>query len=464
MWAVEKDPALRSDFTNVTVLDRPPDESRLRAKLEQAVTEIPRLAQRVVTPPLRIAPPEWRPDPQFDLDYHVRRVAAPAPGGQRQLLDVAAMAAATPFDRSRPLWEFTVVEGLEGGRAALLQKMHHTITDGVGGVKLSLNLLDFERDPEPEEPEPLGDAQAAARDADEARRAADAADPVDRTTPADVIADAVLFTLREQIERARRGIESAARVLARPNDARRGLGDAVSTARSLRDQFVLEPSRSEVLRARSLGRRYESMQVSLSAAKRAAAALGGSVNDLFVTAISGALGAYLDRMGNPTDELRMAMPVNLRTGDEETAGNFFAPVRMLVPTTPKDPAARFDAVHGVLHGIRDDPGLTATWSLAALMAPLPTALLVAVARSQARTIDFATSNLRGSPVDLYLAGSRIEANYPMGPRAGCAVNVTLLSYRDSLDLGFNIDPVAVTDTHTFLECAREAFDDLLSAA
>src|SRR5712692_7442178 len=164
MWAVEKDPALRVDFTNVTVLERPPDAARLRAKVERALEEIPRLAHRVVTPPFRLAPPEWRPVHDLDLDYHVRTVAVPAPGGLRQLLDLAATVAAAPLDRSRPLWEFTVVEGIEGGRAALLQKVHHTITDGVGGVKLSLSLLDFEPDP-PEAPE-TSPIQRIAADAD----------------------------------------------------------------------------------------------------------------------------------------------------------------------------------------------------------------------------------------------------------------------------------------------------------
>ncbi len=98
-----------------------------------------------MSPPLRIAPPEWRTDPTIDLDYHLRRVALPEPGSMRDLLDVAATLTATPLDRSRPLWEFTLLEGLADGRSALLQRVHHTVTDGVGGLKLSLSLVDFER-------------------------------------------------------------------------------------------------------------------------------------------------------------------------------------------------------------------------------------------------------------------------------------------------------------------------------
>ena len=150
MWAAEKDPSLRSDFLNLTLLDRVPDGGRLRAKVEQALATLPRLTERVVSPPLRIAPPEWRADPTLDLDYHLRRVALPDSGSMRNLLDVAATLSSTPLDRSRPLWEFTLIEGLEDGRAALLQRVHHTVTDGVGGLKLSLSLVDFERDPVPD--------------------------------------------------------------------------------------------------------------------------------------------------------------------------------------------------------------------------------------------------------------------------------------------------------------------------
>jgi hypothetical protein len=169
-------------------------------------------------------------------------------------------------------------------------------------------------------------------------------------------------------------------------------------------------------------------------------------------------------MGEPCDELRMAMAVSLRAHGGEAAGNSFAPSRVLVPVGPKDPAARFARVAERLTEVRQEPALGAVGSLAGLLAPLPTSVLVALTRSQARTIDFATSNLRGSPVDLYVGGARIAANFPMGPRAGCALNVTLLSYKGSLDMGINLDPAAVTDPDALLECLDESFADLVGAS
>jgi diacylglycerol O-acyltransferase len=446
MWAVDKDPALRSDFTNITVVDSQPDEGRLRAKIDAALEEIPRLRQRVVSPPLRLAPPEWRDDPTLDLDYHLRKVAVPAPGGTRELLDLAAAVSAAPLDRSRPLWEFTLVEGLDGGRAALLQKVHHAVTDGVGGLRLSLSLVDFEPDAPTAEP-------ATGR-------------TVPRTTPIGVLGDALRYSAGRQARRARQGLQSAAHFVSHPNEVGRELTGAAELAASVRRQvLVTEPARSSLLRHRSLGRRFEVVQVPLEPAKRAAAALGGTINDVFVTAVAGALGSYHDRMGEPCDELRMAMPVSLRSDGSEVEGNNnFAPSRVLVPVLPKDPARRFARVRERVRGVRHERALGAAGSLAGLVAPLPTSLLVALTRSQARTIDFATSNLRGSPVDLYLGGTRIAASFPMGPRTGCALNVTLLSYRDSLDLGINLDPAAVTDPGALVECLEESFADLLGVA
>lgn len=464
MWTVEKDPALRSDFLNVTILEHKPDEERLRAKLEAALDEIPRLTQRVVSPPLRIAPPAWRPDPDFDLDYHVRKVALPAPGGRRELLDLSAAVAAAPLDRSRPLWEFTLVEGLDGGGAAILQKVHHTVTDGVGGIKLSLSLVDFEPNP-PDAPTTETPVRRIVAEVKANERHAGVVDPIDRTTPADVLRDGLAFMVRAQISRARGAIDAALGLVAHPDRAGRGVSDAVALARSVRRQvLVTEPARSPLMTARSSRRRFETFRAPLDDARTVANRLGGTVNDVFVTGVTGALGLYHDRMGTPSDELRMAMPISTRRDDESTGSNQFAPTRVIVPVQPKDPHERFRLVHDRLSALRDEPAIAAAGSLAGLLAPVPTALLVALTRSQARTIDFATSNLRGSPVDLYVGGARIEANYPMGPRTGCALNVTLLSYKGSLDMGLNIDPAAITDAPALLDCFSESFDDLLAVA
>ncbi|HEY4377534.1 MAG TPA: wax ester/triacylglycerol synthase domain-containing protein, partial [Acidimicrobiales bacterium] len=146
MWNLEKDPHLSSTFANLTLFDQAPDMDRLRRRLARAAQVVPRLRRRVVPAFGRLAPPAWVDDPDFDLDHHIRHTALPPGSGQQALLDLAAHLVLTPFDRSRPLWEFHVIEGLPDGKAAMVQKMHHTITDGEGGIRMSLEFIDMERD------------------------------------------------------------------------------------------------------------------------------------------------------------------------------------------------------------------------------------------------------------------------------------------------------------------------------
>jgi WS/DGAT/MGAT family acyltransferase len=446
MWAVEKDPALRSDFCNLTVLESSPDPDRLRAKLDDALRAIPKLGQRVVSAPLRIVPPMWVDDPDLDLDYHVRRVAAPEPGGMRELLEVCAALAEAPFDRSRPLWEFTVVDGLSGGRTAMLQKMHHTITDGVGGLKLSLALVDFEAKP--------------ARPTDELHDDGAARD-VSRPSPLGVLRDAVGDAVGRHVATGRSVAATAGHVVTHPTEAPANARGALRFAGSLRRQVLVTGSaRSSVLTGRSLRRHLEVFTVALPVARAAAKRFGGTLNDVFVTGVTGGLGRYAHKLGGTADELRMAMPVSTRERGEQAA-NRFVPTRLLVPTDPDDVATRFATISERLRDTREEPALSAAELLAGFASGLPTSMLVAATHSQTRTIDFATSNLRGSPVPLYLAGARILANYPFGPRTGCALNVTLLSYCDELHMGLNIDPAAVTDVPLLMDCIDESFTELL---
>src|ERR1700712_844191 len=164
MWRLETDPYLSSAFSNITILDRAPDMDRVLRRLERATLAFPRLRHRVQPTPANLSAPTWVDDANFDLRFHVRHIAVPKPGTMRQLLDIATLIANDPFDRTRPLWQFVVIDGLRGGKSALITKLHHTIIDGEGGVKLSLEYLDFERDgPEPEPiavtEEPEGEAE-----------------------------------------------------------------------------------------------------------------------------------------------------------------------------------------------------------------------------------------------------------------------------------------------------------------
>jgi diacylglycerol O-acyltransferase len=456
MWMLEADPELRSDLVCVTLLDTAPDEDRLRSKVAAAVADIPRMRQRVVAPPLRLAAPEWSPV-AVDSSYHLQKVALPAPGGLRELLDLAAAIGAAPFDPDRPLWQFFLVEGFqgdEGASAALIEKLHHSMTDGVRGLRLSLHLVDTRRDPDadvPVEPPAAGGP------------------PIRDRSQIEITRDAVLSSTARNLRRVRGLAGAGAQLVRHPSRLPGTVGAVITVGGSIRRQLlVLGSARSPVTTGRSADRRFAVLTVPFAPAKQAAAVLGGSLNDHFVTAVARALGRYheehqQDEDAEPVDELRMAMPVNLTPG-ERGAGNHFAPARVIVPIRPVDPAILFARVRRALRPARDEPALRLTDELAGLAMVLPAPLLVATFRSQARTIDFAASNLRGSPVPLYVGGSRIVANFPFGPRTGCALNVSLMSYAGELQIGCNIDPVAIEDADHLVELLAESFDRLLAFA
>lgn len=443
MWTLEKDPVLRSSFLQVTVLDRPPDLGRLRRRMARATCAIPRLRERVVSPPARLGPPRWAADPAFDLDYHVRHLGLPAPGTLRQLLDLAAGFYEGPFDRARPLWQMAVVEGLEGGRAALLVKMHHTITDGVGGVRLSMEFLDLERDAPDPPPLPEPTPTAAPRGLA-------------------LLGVSAGHLARRQVGIARRLLADGLGLATRPARLPRVAGGAAATLQSvLRQALVTDHARSPLWRGRATGNhRFEALSFDLDGVRRAAKALGGTVNDLFVAAVAGGAGAYHAALGAPVTELRMAMPVN-RRDDRSAGGNAFSPSRVLVPTLP-DPRARFAAVRERLARVKREPALAVAEGVAGLLNALPVSLLVRAARHQAATVDFATSNLRGAPFDLFVAGAEVLANHPMGPTAGVAFNATVMSYRDRFDVGLNVDAGAVQDPALLAHCITDAFGELLA--
>lgn len=447
MWGLEADPMLSSTFANLSWLDGPPDPERLRARMWRATREIPRLRRRVVGGFGPLAP-HWEDDPDFDLDRHLRWTTLPAGATDADVRALAVELAAAPFDRERPLWEFVVVEGLPGGRAAMVQKLHHTITDGEGGIRMSLAFIDLERDGP--EPPPLDDGPPP---------------PADRR-PWDGAVDAALDLARRNAQGARRLVESATDLARDPLHVASVLAElpaetAATTRSMVRQLAVVDSHRSPLWTERSLDRALATFEVPLDAVKAAATALGGSVNDLFVAAACGGAGAYHRRRGVGVDELRMSMPVSTRT-DRAPGGNAFSPTRVLVPVD-SDPRRRFEEVHERLSVTKTERALGVASSLAGLVNLLPRPVLVRLARQQVLTVDFATSNVRAAPFDLYIAGALMTHNHPLGPVAGTAWNLTTMSYRGELNLGLHVDRAAVDDPDGLADDIAAGFDELLEA-
>jgi diacylglycerol O-acyltransferase / wax synthase len=440
MWTLDEDRALHSAFVSVTFVDRPPDFDRLRARVADALTSIDSLTKCVAVDGLH-----WDLDDSFDLDFHLRHLSLPPPATRRDVLDYAALLAQDPFDRARPLWQFTVVEGLAGGEAALIAKMHHVVSDGIGAVRMSASFLDLSPD---------GDLLDRPASPPAGRSAA-------RATPGNSIA----ATAGAAIGAARHATEDALGLLLKPQRLPALAGEGIDLARSLlRQVAVVEPARSPLWTGhRTHVPKFETLSVELDAVRTTAKALGGTVNDVFVTAVAGAAGDYHRARGIDVAELRMSMPVSTRN-DRASGGNAWVPTRVLVPAGEPDPLTRFEATSRRLARTKREPSLRLGASLTGLVRFLPRPLLIRLARQQVGTVDFACSNVRGAPFDLWIAGARVLANHPMGPTAGTAFNATVLSYKDRFDVGLNMDAGAIDDPAELRTRIEESFNELVERA
>ena len=450
MWHVEKDPILRSTIVAVAIFDGVPDFNRLRDRINRATCVIPRLRQRVLSPPFRLGPPRWSVEETFDIDFHLRRMRLPEPGTERALLDVLQPIATAGFDRARPLWEFTLIEGLEGDdgseRAAFAMKVHHSVTDGVGGMALLAQLVDLSADA----PGPAGDPPAS---------------------PAPEKMDALGLIRDSLVHSSRRMLGVTRRIPGTARDAvsalvRDPIGSGLGLARTAASiGRALAPATvpmSPVMRSRGLGRRLDLFDLPLDDIKRAGKATEGSINDVFVASVVGGLNRYHERHGDCPDALRMTLPINLRSEGDDAAGNHFAPARFAVPVTIADPHERVRAIRALVHQQRAEPFLQLTGPLAGVLNRLPTTTTTALFGGMLKCCDFVATNVPGAPVPVFAGGARVDRLYAFAPPAGAAVNVSLISHCDTCCIGLVIDTTAIPDADVLVQCIREGFDELLS--
>lgn len=464
MWTIEKDPWMNPSGAMVSLLGGPIDFDAFRTRINNAVVDIPRLRERVVPGFGRLAPPTWVPDAEFDLDYHVRRIRIAEPGTERALYDLATRLYEDPYDRTRPLWMFVVIDGLEGGRSALFSKMHHTITDGIGAMRLSERYLELTADEAAPEPADLAAALAADL---ETHTDATGGEPI---SAGENLLRSLEHLARRQAGVARRAIGEVATWAGDPQQARDLAEDTVAAARATAAQ--MRPASegaagagSPLLTTRSRRRHLESVSLPLEEVKAAGRILGGSVNDVFVTGVTRGVIAYHQRRGVHLPGLRASFVVSTRH-DSAIGGNAFRPTMVALPGSTDDLQALFTEVRDRMAERRGalDAGDDVTASLAGLANLLPTSVLTQVARDQAGRLDFATSNLRGAPIPVFVSGAPVERMVLMGPVAGTAMNVTTLSYAGELHLGLFMDPAAITDPSDLRECVETAFTELRELA
>jgi WS/DGAT/MGAT family acyltransferase len=333
-------------------------------------------------------------------------------------------------------------------------KLHHSVSDGVGLVRMTSSLVERSREPDPSHRGRPPSVHEEALASPERGPFEEALEALRYWAGADI-------ARTSRIARALRGgLLGAARD---PLAAlRTAAGLAGSVGRMLRP--ITEPM-SPLMSARSLGVRLDAFSRPLAELRRAAKAVGGTLNDAFVAAVAGGLRQYHERHGFAVGELRMTMPINLREGEHgRDAGNQFTPARFAVPIGIADPTERMRAIRSVVASARAEPALSISEEIAGVLGRLPRVFAVPLMGSMLKAIDFVTSNVPGPPYPVYVGGARVEQMFGFGPLSGAALNATLFSYAGELQFGINTDPAAVSDPELFVECLERGVAEVLSVA
>ena len=463
MWNIEKDPWLNPSGASIFLLDQPIDMEHFRRQIRAGIAKTPRLYQRVVPGFARLSTPAWVADAEFDLDAHIREVVLPAPGSQRQLLDLAARLYAEPLDRTRPLWKFVMINGLEGGGSAVYTIIHHSVSDGIGQLRMAELYQQLTRD---EDAPPPVDLEGIIADAVAADLGKESGGNL-ATSPLSAVRDSASHLVRRQAGIGRRIAGELALWPADPSRITGTVSSAVETVSSavsqLRPSDEDRASGSPLWTNRSRHRHLEWVRVPVADLKAAAAGSGGTVNDAFMTGLAEAAHRYHAERDAPVDVINSSFVLSTRK-DSKAGGNAFTPVPVQLPAGKMPIQKRLTTIVDTLNEAKESAtktgGMTAMSGVANL---LPISTVTQTARAAAARIDFSTSNLRGAPFQVYCSGAKVLATVPMGPVAGTGANITALSLDGQLDIGIFADPAAITEPEAFRIAIEESFADMFAA-
>jgi diacylglycerol O-acyltransferase / wax synthase len=410
---------------------------------------VPRFRQKLAFPPVETGRPLWIDDPNFNLEYHVRDTALPAPGSEAQLRALAARVHSQALDRSKPLWEMWLVEAVEGNRFALITKTHHALVDGVAGVDLATVLFDLTPVPAPvEHPE---------------------APWHPRPTPngLELAARGVRGLIALPFEAAARAVDAATHpgsALHGTREALEGLGEVVWAG--------LNPAPDTPLNV-EIGphRRLVWVRHELADFKRVKDALGGTVNDVVLATVAGALQKWLRSRGVRTEglELRALVPVSIRArgGEQLHLGNRIAAMRGPLPVYVEDPVARLQVVRHAMNGLKDSKQALGAEVLAGMQALAPPTIFAQASRLNfsTRLFNLLVTNVPGPQVPLYVLGRELQDLFPVAflPK-NHALAVAIMSYDGGMDFGLLGDYDAMPDLERLGEMLSESLAELLEAA
>jgi WS/DGAT/MGAT family acyltransferase len=425
-----------------------PSYDDLVAQIVSRLHLVPRYRQRLAFVPLGQGRPVWVDDPYFNVNFHVRHTALPQPGGEEQLKRLAGRVFSQSLDRSRPLWELWLVEGLSEDRFAVLSKTHHALVDGVSGVDIFTVLFDTSADPMPV--------------------AAPEHEWVPRPLPssAQLLANALLerATVPGEIARGARATLRGPRQVA--GRLTRSLGGVGAMARAGLQAAPASPFNVRI----GPHRRFTWVRGDLAEFKAVKNALGGTVNDVVLAAVSGALGRYLRLRGEETDDLvlKAMVPVSVRADVERGAlGNRVAAMWARLPVGLSDPVQRLLTIAREMDGLKESGQAVGAQVLTELTGFAPPTIMAQAARLQARQrmFNLVVTNVPGPQFPLYMLSRQLEAMFPMVPLAeNQALGIAIMSYNGQLNFGLNADYDALPDLEALADELRASIEELVAAA
>ena len=423
---------------------------RFRELLISRLPEVPQLRWRYVNVPFGLDRPSWVEAHDIDPDYHIRRVALPSPGGERELNATVGRIISYKLDRTRPLWEAWCIEGLEGGRVAILHKMHHAIIDGVSGAGLADVLLDLQPTPRV--------SPVEVHDEIEAERV---------PGPMEMLVRGVANSVVRTPFRTLRFAQQTALQFASAVPVLRGENPVSLPLTAPRSVFNSDPTPR---------REFAATRVEFERVRAVKDAYGVKVNDVVLALVSGAMRSYLIERGElPGSSLIASCPVSLRADSKDgPVGNHVGNMFASLATDIEDPAERLGRIHQSTMSAKEMQKALAAHQIMGLTETTPPGLIALAARMYTSVglashtppaASVVVSNVPGPPIPLYLAGGRLEALYPMGPLLmGMSLNVTALSIMGSIDFGFMSCPDVVPHLRTMAEAVPAALDELEAAA
>ena len=409
----------------------------------------PPFRQRLVNVPFGLHHPLWIEDPDFDIRNHVRHTAIPGPGGPDELANLVGRLVAQPLDRTRPLWEIWLIEGLEGGKIGLLSKVHHAAIDGASGNELLVALLDLS----PEIAEHVPDDEWV---------------PDRIPTQAELLTYATSSLARQPVRVAK----AMARTTSAALEVRR-MGQS-SGASALPPAPFAAP-RTSFNRSLTPKRSYAYTTLDLSMVKAVKHAVGCTVNDVVLGLCGGALRDYLDQRGEvPSGPLVAMVPVSVRSDDQRDAmGNQVSSMLTSLATDIDDPVKRLEVIHEVMRHAKDQQQAIGADTLQEWSEFAAPAVLGRAARLYSRMkwadshrplFNVTISNVPGPPFALYSAGAKLLANYPVGPiMDGSGLNMTVMSYLDQLDFGLLACPDVLDDVWAVADGLHASLAELVEA-